>query len=61
MYDVSYPVAWSIWVSASAVYSEKMYQLMMHLLNQDIYISIDRNPSRFNGRHCSNAMKIIPL
>lgn len=47
LYDVDYPTAWNMWYAASAVYSEKMYQLMMHLMtHNELYISIDRNPSK---------------
>ena len=49
MYDVNYPQAWAMWSAASAVYSDRMYQLMMHLLkHNNMYISIDRNPSKRN-------------
>ena len=47
LYDVSYPHAWNMWAAAQSVYSERMYQLMTHLMtHNNIYISIDRNPSK---------------
>ena len=47
LYGVDFPVAWNMWAAASAVYSDKMYQLMTYLMtHNNMYISIDRNPSR---------------
>lgn len=47
LYGVDFPVAWNMWSAASAVYSDKMYQLMTYLMtHNNMYISIDRNPSR---------------
>lgn len=52
LYDVDFQRAWNIWYGASAVYSEKMYQLMMHLLTHNkLYVSIDRNPSINHGSY----------
>ena len=49
MYDVDYTKAWDMWAEASAVYSERMYKLMVHLMTHNkLYISIDRNPSKRN-------------
>ena len=49
LYDISYNEAWARYVAASSVYSEQMYQLMMHLItHNDIYLSIDRPPSKRN-------------
>jgi hypothetical protein len=54
LYDVDFPTAWSMWYAASAVYSEKMYQLMVHLMtHNNIYISIDRNPSIKHGSYAT--------
>ena len=36
-----------MWSEAQSVYSDRMYQLMVHLMtHNNIYISIDRNPSK---------------
>jgi hypothetical protein len=46
LYEKEYTAAWDMLCEASVVYSEKIYKLMVHLMtHQNLYISIDRNPS----------------
>lgn len=46
LYQKDYPYAWDMLSQASVVYSEKVYELMQHLMtHKPLYISIDRNPS----------------
>ena len=46
LYNVEYTTAWAMWEQANAVYSEKMYNLMVYLKDHtNLYVSIDRNPS----------------
>lgn len=60
LYDVDYPVAWNMWTAASAVFSEPMYKLMVHLMeHNNLYVSIDRNPSISHGSYVT--MKIAKI
>lgn len=60
LYNVSFPTAWNMWDASAAVYSENMYQLMMHLItHNNIYLSIDRNPSINHGSYTT--MKVVEI
>ena len=46
LYDMKYPQAWRMLIASSAVYSDRIYQLMQYLMtHNNMYLSIDRNPS----------------
>lgn len=46
LYQKDYPYAWDMLSEASVVFSDRVYQLMIHLMKHcNLYISIDRNPS----------------
>jgi len=62
LFEKDYPYAWNMLNEASVVYSDKIYELMLHLMNhKPLYISIDRNPSiNFGSYVTMQVAKISP-
>lgn len=62
LYEMEYPSAWNMLEEASVVYSDRVYKLMVHLMTRNnLYISIDRNPSiNFGSYATMQVAKIEP-
>ena len=60
LYEKDYPYAWDMLNEASVVYSDKVYQLMVHLMTHfELYMSIDRNPSINFGSY--DTMQLVEI
>lgn len=60
LYQKDYPYAWDMLSEASVVYSPQVYELMVHLKDHNnLYLSIDRNPSINYGSYATMKVKKI--